>query len=423
MGIISRMAKPQAISQEMEKVFRSVFGGGSTYSGKSVSNETAMRQATVYSCVNILSRVIGMLPCYMMMKAGKVREAATDHNLYPLLHDMPNEWMTSSEFWGMAMNHLSLRGNFFALKNRGVYGREIKELIPLAPGVVQEIEQNADYTLTYKCIIPTTSNVSTPNGTSGYLSGGTRIDIPGSEIMHLRGMTMNGYMGVNPIEHIRESIGLALATEEFGARYFGTGTHPGMIIEHPSKLTDQAHKNLKDSLGEAYSGLGKSHRLMLLEEGMKAQAITIKPEDSQFLESRKYQKSEIVDIFFGLPLTTMSSGDNTPTFASAEQFSIGFVIYALLPWIVSIEKSIYRDLLSPADRKKYYAKFKVEGLQRGAFKDQMAAFATAIDKEILNPNEIREMLDFNPYEGGDVYRTRTSTTKESGTANNQDDEK
>jgi len=407
MGIISRMAKPQAISQEMEKILRSAFGGGSTYSGKSVSNETAMRQATVYSCVNILSRVIGMLPCHMMMKTGKVREVASDHSLYPLLHDMPNEWMTSSEFWGMAMNHLSHRGNFYALKNRGVFQREVKELIPLAPGIVNEVVQAPNYGLNYKCTFP----------------DGSKKEIPGSEIMHLRGMTMNGYMGVNPIEYIRESIGLALATEEFGARYFGTGTHPGMIVSHPSKLSEPAHKNLKDSLGEAYSGLGKAHRLMLLEEGMTAQAVTINPEDSQFLESRKYQKSEIVDIFFGMPLTVMNSGENTPTFASAEQFSIGFVIYALLPWIVSIEKSIYRDLLGPADRKKYYAKFKVEGLQRGAFKDQMEAFAIAIDKEIFCPNDVLDMLDMNGYEGGEVYRTRTSTTKESGAANNQDDEK
>ena len=322
MGIVSRMARPVAINQEMEKVLRAAFGGGSTFSGKQVSNDTAMRQSTVYSCINILSRVIGMLPCHLMQKIGDKRNVASGHYLYPLLHDMPNEWMTSQEFWGMAVNHLSLRGNFFGLKNRGGLRGLVKEIIPLAPGVVQEVEQAPNYSLQYKCTFP----------------DGSKMTIPGSEIMHLRGMTMNGYMGVNPIEYIRESIGLGLATEEFGARYFGTGTHPGIIIEHPNKLSDAAHKNLKNSLDETYSGLGKAHRLMLLEEGMKAQKLTITPEDSQFLEVRQFQKQEIVDIFFGLPLTLMGSSDSTPTFASAEQFSIGFVIYALLPWIVNIEK-------------------------------------------------------------------------------------
>jgi len=297
----------------------------------------------------------------------------------------------------MAINHLALRGNFYALKNNGGsrWGR-LKELIPFGPDIVQEVVQNSDKSLTYKCIFP----------------DGTVMNIPGTEIMHLRGMTLNGYMGVNPIAYIRESIGLGLATEEFGARYFGSGTHPGVILEHPKTLSPQAHTNLSNSMAETYSGLGKSHRIMLLEEGMKMHPVTINPDDSQFLETRKYQKSEIVDIFFGMPLTLMSSGDNTPTFASAEQFSIGFVVYALMPWITKIEKSIYRDLLSPAERKIYYAKFKVEGLQRGSFKDQMDGFATAIDKEIFSPNDVRDLLDMNPYEGGDEYRTRTSTTKE-----------
>jgi len=329
-----------------------------------------------------------------MERDGKMRDIAYDHYLYPLLHDMPNEWMTASEFWGMVMLHVSHRGNFYAIKNRSRSTNKILELIPLPPGIVTEVVQNLDYTLTYKCSFP----------------DGRAFDIPGTEMMHIKGMTLNGYVGVNPIEYVRESIGLGLATEEFGARYFGSGTHPGMVLEHPGKISEVAHKNLASSLDEAYSGLGKAHRMMLLEEGMKATAITISPEDSQFLDTRRYQKSEIVDIFFGQPLTLMGSGDNTPTFASAEQFSIGFVVYALMPWIVNIEKAIYRDLLSPEERKRYYAKFKVESLQRGSFKDQMDGYATAITKEIFSPNEIRAMMDVNPYPGGDTYAPRTNTT-------------
>lgn len=402
MGLVSRMARPKAMnSHELEKMIRSAFGGGTTSSGMSVTNDTAMRQATVYSCVNIISRVMGMVPCHLMKRDGRDRFPATDEDLYQLLHDMPNEWMTAPEFWGMAANHVALRGNFFALKNRGLNkttGR-IREIIPTAPGFVQEVKQDENYRLVYRCQYP----------------DGTQKDIPQSEIMHIRGMVQNGYMGVNPIQYVRESVALDLAATEFGARYFGSGTHPGIIIEHPNELSPQASSNLRNSLTETYSGLGKAHRLMILEEGMKAQKITIDPKDAQFLELRAFQKSEIVDIFFGIPLTLMGGGEkSTPTFASAEQFSISFIVYACTPYAVWFEKASYRDLLTPEERKKYYVKFEMRGLQRGSFKEQMEAFATAIDKEIMNPNECRELLDMNPYKGGDVYRTRTSTVKESG---------
>lgn len=398
MGILSGI-RPKALSPTTEKLLREFFGGNETASGVSVSSDTAMQQDTVYACVNDLRSAIGMLPCHMMKKNGKNRDVADDFYLYPIIHDMPNEWMTSDEFWGMVVAHLLLRGNFFALKNRGLnkISGQIRELIPLAPGIVQEVIQNRDYSLAYKCQYP----------------DGTTKDIPGSEIMHLRGLVMDGFMGLNPIEWLRESIGLAQATQEFGARYFGNGTHPGMIIEKEGPaLSAQALANYKASISEAYSGLGKAHRFMLLEEGMKAKSITINPEDAQFLETRNYQRKAIVDIFFTMPLTIICGADSTPTFASAEQFSINFVIYALMPWLVKIEKGIYRDLLTPEERKTYYAKFNAAGLQRGSFAEQMDGFATAIDKEILNPNECRALLDMNPYQGGEVYRTRTSTTKD-----------
>ena len=393
---MSRIPKPQAISTQMERAMREHFGGGSTSSGVSVSSDTAMKQATVYSCVNILSRVIGMLPCHMMEKKGKNKELAEDFYLYPLLHDMPNEWMTAPELWGMVMNHLLLRGNFYALKNRGLnkLTGKVLEIIPLAPNVVQEVKQNPDYTLTYRCQYP----------------DGTLVDIPGSEIMHLRGMVSNGYMGINPIQYIRESVGLGLAAEKLGARLFQNGTNISMVVEHPGTLKDPGA--LREALTEVYAGLGNSHKIMLLEEGMKAQKVTIDPRDSQFLELRTYQKSEIVDIFFAMPLTVMTTGDNTPTFASSEQFSIGFNVYACTPWLVTIEKGIYRDLLTPMERKTYYAKFQVNGIMRGSAAERAAYYRELVNCEVICPNEARQWEDLNPYLGGDEYRSRTSSMKQ-----------
>jgi len=322
---------------------------------------------------------------------------ATNDPLYRILHDQPNEWQTAPEFWGMALAHKNWRGNFFALKNRGLsLSAPVRELIPLAPGIVEEVKQNPDYSLTYKCTFP----------------DGTQKNIPGSEIAHFRGLSLNGYMGLSPISYMRETIGLAMATQEYGARFFGQGTHPGIIVTHPGTLSSQGSENLSNSLSERYSGLGKAHRLMLLEEGMKAEKLTIDPQDAQFLETRKFQKSEIVDIFFAMPLTVLHSGDSTPTYASAEQFSLNFVIYALMPDLVNFESAIKRDLLSESQKKNMYAKFQAGALMRGTAQDRGEFYIKMVNAEIFSPNECRELEDMNPYEGGDVYRTRTSTTKD-----------
>jgi HK97 family phage portal protein len=312
-----------------------------------------------------------------------------------LIHTRPNDWMTPSELKSMIMNHLALRGNFYAYTPKSGPSGRVREILPFAPNMMEEVTQNKDWSLNYRIKFP---------------DGDTR-NLPARNILHIKGMVSNGYLGVNPIQQIRESIGLGLAAEEFGARYFGSGTHPSMIVEHPGKIGDVAAKNLRDSLSEEHSGLGKSHRLMLLEEGMKAQKVSIDPKDAQFLELRQYQRSEIVDIFFATPLSLMQKSDGNATYASAEQFSIGFVVYSLVPWLVSIEEAFNRDILTAEDKPRYY-KFVTQGLLRGSFKDQMAGFATAIDKEIFNPNECRELLEYNPYDGGDEYRTRTSTVRQ-----------
>lgn len=396
MGIVSRLVRPKGMSpDELEQTIRHYLGGGSTSAGVAVSESTAMRQSTVYSCVNVLSRSLAQIPCHLYKQEGRTREKATDHSLYDILHDQPNEWMTSPEFWGMAMASLALRGRFYGLKVHDRSTGRVREIIPLPVDRVQCVEQLPDYRLRYLIVLP--------DDTTRYVYG--------KDMFHLRGLTLDGVDGISPIGYIRETIGLGVAAEEFGARYFGQGTHPGVIVEHPGKLSEAASKNLRESLAESYSGLGKSHRLMLLEEGMKAQKITIDPRDAQFLELRQFQRSEIVDIFFNTPLSLMSGTDSTPTYASAEQFSIGFVIYALMPWIVNIEKAIRRDLIPEADRASHYAKFQAQSLMRGSHKEQMEAFASGIDKEIYNPNEVREFLEMNPYEGGDEYRTRTSTTR------------
>jgi HK97 family phage portal protein len=409
MGMLSR---PRAmISKDIERSLLSAGYGGQTSTGISVNTDSAMRAISVHTCIKAKSNGIKMMPCHLMRRDGQNVEKATDHSLYRILHDQPNSWMTASEFWGMAGACLDLQGNFYALKS-GLPGRPVRELIPLSIGSVQEVIQTPDYGLFYKILRPTVDR----NGNYGIGNPGSgQVDIiPGGRIMHLRGLTLDGFMGLNPIAYARESIGLELATEKHGAKLFSHGTNIGGVLQMPPgqffKDRTKAQAFL-DSFNSNYSSVENAHKAALLENGVTWTKMGMTSIDSQFLEARRFQHRQIVDLFFSIPLSIMTSEDKTATFASSEQFSIAYVQYALMPYIVNIEQAIYRDLLTEEEKKTYYAKFEPKALLRGSFKDQMEGFQIGVNTEIYSPNDVREMLEMNPYEGGDEYRTRTSSMK------------
>lgn len=388
MGWFSRLfSRVRAQSAKvLERLILEVYGGRETSSGIAVNEETAMRQMAVHSCVRILANSIAMLPCHLMQQQGTQKTKALDHPLYTLLHDQPNDWMTAPEFWGMCIAHLCLRGNFYALKAQ-INGGRIRELIPLAIGRVKEVEQDENFRLFYK--------VKRPG------DGGQVDTIPGDRIMHIRGLVVNGYMGVNPIEYARESIGLALQEEKHAAKLFTNGARLGGILMHPGKLAEPTAKRMIKKFNEDHASVENAHKTALLEEGMKWEKVSMTNEDAQFLESRRFQKKEIVDLFFSMPLSLLMADDTNPTFASAEQFGISYVTFALTPWTVNIEKAIRRDLLTEEEKKTYFAKFNTAGLLRGDTKTRYEAHKSAIDAGWKTRNEVREDEDYNPIEGLD----------------------
>lgn len=414
MGLFDRLRPQGMTSDELSKMILSTYGGGTTSTGISVNTDSAMRAMAVHTCVKIKANSIAQLPCHLMRKQGRNKEQATDHPYYTLLHDQPNEWMTTPEFWGMASAHLDLRGNFFAIKS-GLPGRRVRELIPLAIGAVEEVYQTPTYGLFYKVRRPNANQNVSDIGSIG-MTTSTDVDvIPGNKIMHLRELTLNGFTGLNPIAYARESIGLALATEKHGAKLFAHGTLlAGLLKTDKSFKTDAEARTFVEKFNEVYSSVENAHKTALLENGITWEKMGMTSEDSQFMEARGFQTWEITNLFFGLPLMMMSGREKTATFASAEQFSLQYVTYALVPRLVNIERAISRDLLTPDERKEYYAKFSVQGLLRADIKAFADANAVLIDKEVLNPNEVRDLLDRNPYDGGDVFKTRTSTTKDTG---------
>lgn len=397
MGFLSPVIRPMAISSEMERLLREQFGGGSTSSGVSVNSDTAMRLITVHNCVKVLYNCVSQTPCQLMEEVNGIKNKAKDHYLYRVLGKRPNSWMTAPEFWGLAIVCVALRGNFYAYKVK-VRG-EVRELIPIPPDKVQEVVQNPDYSLTYKILT-----------TNGIIK-----EYPQSEIFHLRGMSVNGYTGINMIEqYAREAIGLGIASQKFLSQFFGKGMHPGVIFKHKMVLDPITHANKMEALRRKYAGLGNSWETMLVDEDMGVDFPQIRLVDAQFLELGKFNEAQICGMF-GVPLMLVQAGDNPTTYASATEFKRTFVDMTLAPIFVNFESAADRDCLTPIEQDRYYAKFNLNALLRGNIVERFGAYAVGITNKFMSSNEARALEDWNPREGGDVYENPNTSTNTSST--------
>ena len=318
----------------------SFFFGGAT-SGKAVTERSAMQMTAVYACVRILSEAIAGLPLHLYRyKEDGGKEKAADHPLYLLLHDEPNPEISSKTL----MTHLLLWGNAYAQIIRNGKG----------------------------------------------------------DVLHIPGLGFDGLVGYSPIAMAKNSIGMAIACEEYGARFFSNGTAPGGVLEHPG--TVKKPQKIRDSWNQSFMGTQNSHRIAVLEEGMKYTPIGISPNEAQFLETRKFQINEIARIFRVPP--HMVGDLEKSSFSNIEQQSLEFVKYTLDPWVSRWEQSMVRSLLLPDEKKEYFVKFNVDGLLRGDYQSRMNGYATARQNGWMSANDIRELenLDRIPKEdGGDLY--------------------
>ncbi len=362
------------------------FGGPITSTGIRVNAETAMKLTAVYSAVRILAETIATLPLLVYRRTkDDGKERAADYFLYPLLHDQPNEEQTSVEFREMLQGHLALRGNAYAQIDRKM-GRPDR-LVPLHPDRVEVRREKGE--LVYK-VNPTSGPAYVLRRSAG-------------EILHLRGLSSDGVMGLNPIELFREAMGLGLAYEEYSGRLFGNGANINGVLETPQAMSDEALKRFRKLWQENYGGVGNAGKTAILEQGMKWQAIGIAPKDAEFIVSRKFQVTEIARIFRVPP--HMLADLERSTFSNIEHQSLEFVRDTIRPWLVRWEQALTRDLIPPEDRSEYFVEFLIEGLLRGDFKTRYDAYAIGRNNGWLSANDIRRMENMNPLppEQGDVY--------------------
>ena len=368
----------------------SFFLGNST-SGKIVTERTSMQMTAVYACVRILSEAVAGLPLHMYEYKDDGKEKAIKNPLYFLLHDEPNPEMTSFIFRETLMTHLLLWGNAYAQIIRNGKN-EVVALYPLMPNKMSvERDDKGEIYYVY--------NRYQDEAKTGDL--GTVI-LKKEDVLHIPGLGFDGLVGYSPIAMAKNAIGLAIATEEYGSKFFANGAAPSGVLEHPGTIKDPT--KVREAWMSQFGGSSNSGKVAVLEEGMKYTPISISPEQAQFLETRKFQINEIARIFRVPP--HMIGDLEKSSFSNIEQQSLEFVKYTLEPWIIRWEQALSRALLSSEEKKKYFFKFNVDGLLRGDYQSRMNGYAIARQNGWMSANDIRELenLDKIPAEeGGDLY--------------------
>ena len=332
MGVIKSIFKPR--DKPKNHTGDSIGGGrsfpfGRTWSGKSVTERSAMQTTAVYACVRIISETVASLPIHLYEYTDSGKERAFTHPLYRLLHDIPNPEMNSFIMREVMMSHLLLWGNSYSQIIRNGKG-EVTALYPLMPEKMR-IDRGADTKIYY------TYN-SDKQGTFVF-----RKD----EILHIVGLGFDGLVGYSPIAMAKNAIGLSIAAEEYGSSFFSNSGTPSGVLEHPGVLKEP--EKVRDAWNDAYGGSSNAHKVAVLEEGMKFNPISINPHEAQFLETRKFQVNEICRIFRVPP--HMIADLEKSSFNNIEQQSLDFVTNTIRPWLVRIEQTIFQQLLTEEEQK------------------------------------------------------------------------
>lgn len=372
--------------------------GAVSSSGVAVSEESSLRQATVLACVKLLSNSTAMLPLpvYRRIKRGKVREYS--HPLYPLLQEQANPEMGAFELRRWLMQGVLLWGNGYAEIEWSPDG-QIVAFWPLHPGQMSVMRRNGVIVYLYT------------------LPDGRRVELPAYRVLHLRGLTGDGLVGYSVIrELMRESVGLAAATQEFGSRFFSNGARPGIVVTHPGQLSDKAMRNLQASWSSAHEGLSNAHRVRILEEGMTITTLGIPPNEAQFLETRKFQVTEIARAF-GVPPHMVGDLDRA-TFSNIEHQGIEFGQYSLGPHLTQIEQAINAKCLTAEERRYLFVEHVTAALVKTDIKTRYEAHVMAIQNGWMTRNEVRAIENLNAVEGGDSFLIPLNMT-EVGTTNNR----
>lgn len=362
------------------RVLLQMIGGDSS----TTTPGNAMEIAAAWACVQVLAKGISMLPLVLIEQQGTQKRRATNHPLFPLLHRRPNPDMTSSTLRSTMMVHLATRGNAYVQK---VYSRggQLIQLWPLHPDRMEGIEREENGDLQYQYRMP----------------NGTLRRFASAEIMHVRGMSEDGIIGLSPIAVARRTFDRKKRLEQYEAAFWNNGARPGVVLKSTAAPNDKQAAQLLASWDERFMGAMNTGKTALLPSHLSLETIGLPQSDAQFLESQKFSRTEIASIF-GVPSHMINDLDRA-TFSNIAEQGQEFVDYTLGFWLQQIEQTIEQSLLPERERGRFYPKFIVQALLRGNPTERAAAFSTGLQWGYYCINDIREMEDLNPIADGDTY--------------------
>ena len=388
MGIVRNLGR-KIMHNLFEEEIKQFFLGNDVYKypeNSTVNTETALKYSAVFACVRVLSETLASMPVKVYRKKPDGdREEGSDIALYDILHNKPNDEMTPFSFKEMGMIALNTGGNMVCeriINKRG----ELLGIYPYEWGRVKIDRNKETKKLTYEIT----------NGSDKKL-------LRREQVFHIPGMSIDGVVGVSPIQYATQAITLGLQYEKFGVNFYRNGAMPSGVFETDTALSDRAFSRLKEDLGKTYTGMLKIGKPMLLEEGVKYRPVTINPIDAQLLESKNFQIEDIARIY-RVPQHLINKLDRS-TNNNIEHQGLEFIIYTMLPWFKRWEEAQNMQLLTSDERKAgYYTEFKIDALLRGDIKARAFAYASGRQWGWLSVNDIRRLENMNGIgPKGDIY--------------------
>lgn len=349
-------------------------------SGVRVNHVTALNYSAVWAATRLLTGTISTLPRELYRQSGRTKDPDVGHPTRHAFKREPNEYQGGVVHLEQQFNFLINWGNAYAEIGRNDKG-QVTSLWPIHPDRIYRYDEDAD-----------TYYFRNDDGTATALTSSEMFHVPGL-------LAEDGRFGKGVIHHAAESIGMGLATEQFGASLFGNGAGPAMVLTHPKTLGPAAADSLRRSWHKRYSGPNRANGLLVLEEGTTVAPITIPPEQAQFLQTRQFNITEIAR-WYNLPPHLLRELSKS-SFNNIESESLHFILISVLPWLVRWEDECNRQLLLDHEKESHFFKFIVHGLLRGDMKTQAAFFKEMWGIGVYDVDEIRELLDMNPVPGGD----------------------
>lgn len=380
-GLLARIfrASPENPRTSLSKPASWLFDVFRSSTGIPVDEASAITLSAVWASVRIISETLASIPVDVYYRDGEQRRRASEHPVSKLIAHSPNKTSSSFTFRETLAANLCLHGNAYAVIVRDAAARPI-ELVSIHPLRVK---------------------IKVNKGEKFYVVDDKKT-YSDEEMLHFVGLSFDGVKGQSPLDALRDAIGMGIAAQQFGSEFFANGANMGGVLTHPGRLTDDQIKRLKDSWNRSNAGLGKSNGTAVLEEGMKYERIGIPPDAAQFLQSRRFTVEDIARAF-RVPPAMLAELSNSSTRANVEEQAISFVRDTMNPYIARFETELNRKLFREDEYGQYYVRFTVDGLLRGDIKSRYSSYSIARQWGWLSVNDIRDLENLNPIEGGDTY--------------------